>query len=116
MIDFIKDFKISDYPLAFWQILMLVLVPVAIYVLVNKLILFLPVHIAGPAKKAFFLLFNMTVCGLVAFIILNALLNEDYERLFMGLFVSMVPLIRWAFDKLYAKYDRLVDKAVDPKQ
>jgi hypothetical protein len=106
IIDFIKNFHVASYGLTMvdvWVCLGLILI---VSVLVRWLISFLPQESSAKVKRIITVVSLSFIYSIVAFIILNALLNKRYDKMILLIFFLVVPYVK----KMYQLYDNLVDK------
>jgi hypothetical protein len=115
VIDFIKEFRLSNYG---WDVndeLILIGTILAGFILANGLISFLPAATAGRSRKILAFVVSSMAYGIIIFVMLQALLNKDYGKLGVT-FVCVILFMRKEFRLLYEKYDELIDKLVRRKR
>ena len=110
VLDFIKDFRLSTYGLDAQDIWIIAGVLIVSFILANVLISFLPTRTAGRLKKILTVVVFWMLYGVIIFLMLNAFLTKDYEKLAALIFVLIVPYLRRGVDLFYETYDNLVDK------
>jgi hypothetical protein len=115
IIAFIKDFKLSSYGLDIWDMWLIFGIIIIAFALSNWIISFSPALTSGRLKKWLAFFFYSIFYGVMVFMILNAVLTNDYARLSALIFGLILPNLRPWIDKFYRGYDNLVDKIISRK-
>jgi len=109
-IDFIKEFRLSNYGWGLMDVLVVTGVILAGYIVANGLISFLPTATAGRSRKILRVVVSSMAYSIIIFFMLNALLIKDYPKLAAIILSSTLLYIRQGFRLLYEKYDNLIEK------
>ncbi|SKC88818.1 hypothetical protein SAMN05660236_5701 [Ohtaekwangia koreensis] len=110
VIDFIKNFKFPLSDLDFWGLLITFGIIILIFVIANWLISFLNPTTARTTKRILTIIFYSVFFFELIFVVLNAILTENYNRLTVMVFMIAPYYIRLWIGKFYKRYDKLVDK------
>jgi len=113
--NFIKDFKLSSYGLDVWDMWIIFGILIVAFALGNWIISSSPTLRASGLKRWLTFSFYMIFYGVIIFMILNSLLTNDYGRVTVLIFSSILPYLRQWIDIFYKRYDNLVDKVIDKK-
>ena len=110
IIGFIKNFDFSEFRLGYWGLLIAFGIIILILVIGNKLISFLRPETAQITRRILTITFYIVFFAIQLFIVLNAILTENYDRLQLAIIVAVLPYLRYWVGKFYKRYDKLVDK------
>jgi hypothetical protein len=110
IIEFIKNFDFSVFSLDFLDLLIAFGIIILIFVIGNKLISFLRPETARVTRHILTITFYCTFFSLQLFIVMNAILTKNYDRLQLMIIVAVLPCLSYLIGKLYKRYDKLVDR------
>jgi hypothetical protein len=110
VIDFIKEFRISNYGWDGKDVLIIIGMILAGFILANGVISFLPAATAGRVRKILLAIVSSISYGVIIFFMLNAFLTQDYGRLAGIIFLAGATYLRRGVELFYETYDKLVDK------
>jgi hypothetical protein len=65
---------------------------------------------AHATRRILGITFYSVFFALQLFVMLNAILTENYDRLSVMIIVSVLPYLRYWVGKFYRRYDNLVDR------
>jgi hypothetical protein len=109
VVDFIRDFHPSKLGLGLSDILLTFFCIAAGPILISWLVSFLSLRTANFIRTAFKWTLTILGYGVVLFILLNAVLTEDYGNVF----VAIILIAASRIDHWYKFYDRFVDKKIN---
>jgi hypothetical protein len=110
--NFIKDFKLSSFGLSTLDAWIVFGSLVLILVLGYWLASFLQPTATTKIRKVLTIIFYSVFYGVLIFMALNLLLNQNYERLALITFLFLLPTLKRWVGKFYDNFDRLVDRLV----
>jgi hypothetical protein len=111
VLDFIRDFRMADYGIDGWHVLMGFMAYVTFWMASVRLISSMKNLNKTSIKRFVNFFFSFFIYGLFLLIMLHAFLNQDYFKL--GLELFMLVLSKNLIGKIYDRYDRFVDNIAD---
>jgi hypothetical protein len=115
VINFIKDFRLSSYGLEIWDMWLIFGILIITFALGNWIISSSAKLRASGLKRWLTFSFYTIFYGVMTFMILNSILTNNYGRLTVLIFSTIIPYLGKWIDNFYKRYDNLVDKVVDKK-
>ena len=111
--DFIRNFEPSALGLGIWGVWIGLGIVIVAYVVMVKLATFLPRVTSDLTRKILRITFYAILIGVISFMLLNSLLNQNYGQLAVIIFLLLLQTLRRVASKLYKSYDTIVDKVAD---
>jgi hypothetical protein len=113
MIDFIRDFKPSNWGWSLADLIIFVGIVVLTLVSINWILSFLKPRPASLVKKMINVLTNCLFFGLLIIMVLNAILTKDYRNILMSIFVLVALKLNYWSSYVYKLYDNFIDKKIN---
>jgi hypothetical protein len=108
-LEFIRDFKMADYGISGWDLLIAVAAAIVVWIVLPGMIALTNIASRSSVRMIVNIVFRFLFAGLFLVMIIHEFLNQEYIKIM----ITVLLLILSQHEILFARYDKFIDRVAD---